>query len=67
MATKHFAGVVGIDEACNDILSGAERGEWMIISGGKAKLTRHLARLFPGLMNRITDKMVADALREQGG
>jgi NAD(P)-dependent dehydrogenase (short-subunit alcohol dehydrogenase family) len=65
MATKRFAGSVGLDDACRDILSGAERGDWMIITGGKAKLTRHLARLFPGLMNRIVDRMVADALRKQ--
>ena len=67
MATKDFAGAVSIDDLCNDILRGAKRGEWMIVTGFKAKLTRILARLFPGLMNRITDKMVADALLKQGG
>jgi NAD(P)-dependent dehydrogenase (short-subunit alcohol dehydrogenase family) len=67
MATKDFAGVVGLDELCNDILHGASRGEWMIVTGFKAKLTRFLARLAPGLMNRITDRMVADALRKHGG
>jgi NAD(P)-dependent dehydrogenase (short-subunit alcohol dehydrogenase family) len=67
MATKDFAGVVSIDDLCNDILRGAERGEWMIVTGFKARLTRVLARLFPGLMNRITDRMVADALLKQGG
>jgi NAD(P)-dependent dehydrogenase (short-subunit alcohol dehydrogenase family) len=66
MATKQFAGVVELDAACNDILRGAERGEWMVITGGRARLTRHLARLFPGLMNRITDRMVADELRKLG-
>jgi NAD(P)-dependent dehydrogenase (short-subunit alcohol dehydrogenase family) len=66
MATKQFAGVVDIDDACNDILRGAERGEWMVITGGRARLTRHLARLFPNLMNRIVDRMVADELRKFG-
>ena len=66
MATKQFAGVVELDDACNDILRGAERGEWMVVTGGKAKLTRHLARLFPNLMNRMTDRMVADELRKLG-
>jgi NAD(P)-dependent dehydrogenase (short-subunit alcohol dehydrogenase family) len=65
MQTKQFAGVVPLDEVCEDILSGAERGEWMVITGSRAKLTRFLARMFPGLMNRITDKMVADGLRQQ--
>lgn len=66
MATKQFAGVVELDDACNDILRGAERGEWMVVTGGRAKLTRHLARLFPNLMNRITDRMVAGELRKLG-
>jgi len=67
MATKDFAGVVELDELCNDILRGATRGEWMIVTGFKARLTRFLARTVPGLMNRITDRMVADALRRHGG
>jgi len=67
MATKDFAGVVELDELCNDILLGASRGKWMIVTGFKARLTRFLARMFPGLMNRITDRMVADALRRHGG
>ena len=67
MATKDFAGVVELDELCNDILLGASRGKWMIVTGSRARLTRFLARMFPGLMNRITDRMVADALRKHGG
>jgi short-subunit dehydrogenase len=67
MATKDFAGVVELDELCNDILLGASRGKWMIVTGSRARLTRFLARMFPGLMNRITDRMVADALRRHGG
>jgi len=67
MATKDFAGVVELDELCNDILRGASRGEWMIVTGFKARLTRFLARMFPGLMNHMTDRMVADALRRHGG
>ena len=66
MATKQFAGVVELDDACNDILRGAERGVWIVVTGGRAKLTRHLARLFPNLMNRVTDRLVADELRKLG-
>ena len=65
MQTKQFAGVVTIDSLCRDILRGAERGEWMVITGFKAKLTRFLARVAPNLMNRVTDRMVADGLRQR--
>jgi NAD(P)-dependent dehydrogenase (short-subunit alcohol dehydrogenase family) len=64
MQSKQFAGVVPLDAACEDILRGAARGAWMVIPGGRAKLTRLLARLFPGLLNRVTDSMVADGLRK---
>jgi NAD(P)-dependent dehydrogenase (short-subunit alcohol dehydrogenase family) len=64
MQTKQFAGVVALDELCTDILRGAERGEFMVVTGFKAKLTRFLARMVPGLMNRVTDGMVADGLRK---
>jgi NAD(P)-dependent dehydrogenase (short-subunit alcohol dehydrogenase family) len=64
MQTKQFAGVVALDDLCNDILRGAERGEFMVVTGFKAKLTRFLARLVPRLMNRMTDRMVAGGLRE---
>ena len=66
MATKNFAGVVELDELCEDILRGAAQGEWMIVTGFRARLTRFLARMSPGLMNRITDRMVVDALRRHG-
>lgn len=67
MQTKQFAGVVALDDVCNDILHGATRGEWLVVTGFRAKLTRWLARFVPGLMNRITDRMVADGLRKQKG
>lgn len=64
MQNKQFAGVVTLDELCTDILRGAARGEWMIVTGFKAKLTRLMARLTPGLGNRLVDRMVADGLRK---
>jgi NAD(P)-dependent dehydrogenase (short-subunit alcohol dehydrogenase family) len=64
MQTKQFAGVVALDDVCHDILRGAERGEWMVVTGFRAKLTRWLARTVPGVMNRITDRIVADGLRK---
>jgi NAD(P)-dependent dehydrogenase (short-subunit alcohol dehydrogenase family) len=65
MRNKQFAGVVALDDLCNDILRGAARGEWMVVTGFRAKLTRFLARMVPGLLNRITDRMVADGLRKK--
>ena len=63
MQNKQFAGVVTLDALCEDILRGAARGEWMIVTGFKAKLTRLMARLTPDLGNWIVDRMVADGLR----
>lgn len=63
MQNKQFAGVVTLDDLCEDILRGAARSEWMIVTGFKAKLTRLMARLTPGLGNWVVDRMVADGLR----
>lgn len=63
LQNKQFAGVVALDDLCQDILRGAARGEWMIVTGLKARLTYLMARLVPGLGNRIVDRMVADGLR----
>jgi len=64
MQNKQFAGVVTLDALCNDVLRGLEKGEWMIVSGGRAKFTRFLARMMPGTMNRLTDRMVVSGLRK---
>jgi NAD(P)-dependent dehydrogenase (short-subunit alcohol dehydrogenase family) len=64
MQSKQFAGVVTVDDLCDDILRGAARGQWMVVTGFRAKLTRLIARLAPGLMNRLADRMVADGLRK---
>lgn len=64
MQSKQFAGVVTLDDLCEDILRGAARGEWMVVTGFRAKLTRLIARLAPGLMNRLADRMVAEGLRK---
>lgn len=64
MQNKQFAGVVTLDELCENILRGTARGEWMIVSGFKARLTHLMARLAPGLGQRVVDRMVADGLRK---
>lgn len=64
LQSKQFAGVVALDDLCSAILRGAARGEWLVVTGFRAKLTRLVARLAPGLMNRLTDRMVAAGLRK---
>lgn len=63
---KEFSGTLGLDEACTEILEGLDAGRWMIVPGYRARLTRRLARLVPGLMNAISDRMVAQAMGAPG-
>jgi NAD(P)-dependent dehydrogenase (short-subunit alcohol dehydrogenase family) len=60
---KQFAGSVTLEELCGEVLRGLEHGQWMIVPGGRAKLTAWLARWMPGLMRRVTDRMIAQGLR----
>ena len=62
---KEFSGTLGVEEACAEILRGLEAGRWMIVPGRRARLTRRLAQIVPGLMNAISDRMVAQALKTQ--
>jgi NAD(P)-dependent dehydrogenase (short-subunit alcohol dehydrogenase family) len=64
LQNKQFAGVVALDALCDDVLRGLERGEWMIVTGWRAKMTRCLARMLPGTTNSMTDRMVAAGLRK---
>jgi NAD(P)-dependent dehydrogenase (short-subunit alcohol dehydrogenase family) len=64
MQSKQFAGVVALDDLCSDILRGAAHGDWMIVTGFKARLTHLIARLAPRLMNQLADRMVAEGLRK---
>jgi 3-dehydrosphinganine reductase len=63
MQNKQFAGVVTLDALCHDVLRGLASGEWMIVTGWRARLTRFLARVMPGTMNRLVDGKVAVGLR----
>jgi len=60
---KAFSGTLGLDSACAQILHGLEAGRSMIIPGRRARLTRRLAQIVPGLMNAISDRMVVQAMR----
>jgi len=59
---ESFAFRVGRLLAPDEVLAGLEAGRWMIVPGRRARLTRRLAQLVPGLMNAITDRMVVGAL-----
>jgi NAD(P)-dependent dehydrogenase (short-subunit alcohol dehydrogenase family) len=64
MQTKQFAGTVTLPDLCAQVMHGLERDRFMIIPGSwRARFTVLLARTFPRLLARITDRMVAQALR----
>jgi 3-dehydrosphinganine reductase len=64
MQAKQFAGTVTLDDLCVQVMHGLERDRFMIIPGSwRARFTVLLARTFPRLLARITDRMVAQALR----
>jgi hypothetical protein len=64
MQTKQFAGTVTLPELCTQVMRGLERGRFMIVPGSwRARFTAFLARVFPRLLARVTDSMVAKALR----
>ena len=64
MQTKQFAGTVTLADLCSQVMQGLERDRFMIVPGSwRARFTAFLARVFPRLLARITDGMVAKALR----
>ena len=63
---KEFSGTLSLEQACAEILDGLEAGRWMIVPGRRARLTRRLGQILPGLMNAVSDRMVARALKAQG-
>jgi 3-dehydrosphinganine reductase len=64
MQTKQFAGTVSLPDLCTQVMAGLERARFMIVPGSwRARFTAFLARAFPRLLARITDRMVAQALR----
>ena len=64
MQTKQFAGRVTLADLCSQVMRGLERDRFMIVPGSwRARFTAFLARTSPRLLARITDGMVAKALR----
>jgi NAD(P)-dependent dehydrogenase (short-subunit alcohol dehydrogenase family) len=60
---KEFSGTLGVEDACSEILAGLDAERWMIVPGRRARLTRRLAQIFPGLLNAVSDRLVGQALK----
>jgi 3-dehydrosphinganine reductase len=63
---KKFSGTLTVEDACEQILAGLEAHRATIVPGRRANLTRRLAHLVPGTMNRISDRTVRQALDRLG-
>ncbi len=64
LQTKQFAGTVTLEDLVTQVTRGLERGDFMIIPGSwRARSTAFLARTFPRLMARLTDRMVVQGLK----
>jgi 3-dehydrosphinganine reductase len=64
MQTKQFAGTVTLPDLCTQVMHGLERDRFMIVPGSwRARFTVFMSRTFPRLLARITDRLVAQALR----
>jgi len=60
---KLFAGTLTVDEAADAIVGGLEKGRYMIVPGGKGKMTYLLTKLLPRMLShRVADSIVARAL-----
>jgi NAD(P)-dependent dehydrogenase (short-subunit alcohol dehydrogenase family) len=60
-----LAGTLNVETAAREILAGLARGQFLLIPGGRVKLTPALDRLVPRSMShRIADIVVSSALRD---
>jgi 3-dehydrosphinganine reductase len=66
LALKDIAGSLEPEYACDDILRGIDRGRWMVISGGRARLTASLARHAPGLFFGAMKMLIGRLLHKHG-
>lgn len=63
---KQVAGSLDLDSACEQILSGLDRGKWMIIPGLSAKGTALAVRLAPNIVHRISQWLIRRIMRRHG-
>lgn len=59
---KQFAGTLQVESAVRQILAGMRARRFMVIPGARARLTRRLAGIVPGLLQRISDGIVRKSL-----
>lgn len=55
---KKFAGSLDADYACDKMLEGLEKGQWIIIPGAMAKTTTFFARHTPGIFGAVGLQLV---------
>jgi NAD(P)-dependent dehydrogenase (short-subunit alcohol dehydrogenase family) len=62
MKLKEFAGTLALEPAVREILGRLRKREFMVIPGARARMTRRLAGILPGLLQTITDGIVRKVL-----
>ena len=60
---KDFVGTLTVNEACDEILASLAKRKPLIIPGRRVRFSYFLARLFPGVTQRISEYMVIDTLK----
>jgi NAD(P)-dependent dehydrogenase (short-subunit alcohol dehydrogenase family)/catechol 2,3-dioxygenase-like lactoylglutathione lyase family enzyme len=55
---KNTAGTLEVGPACDAILAGLRRGNFMIVPGWRARAVAAIGRWFPNLMRRISERIV---------
>lgn len=65
MKLKEFAGTLALEPAVREILANLRVRRFMIIPGSRARLTRRIAGVVPGLLQSITDGIVRKTLGSQ--
>lgn len=62
LKAKQFAGSITLEQTADAMEAGFRRRQFLVVPGGRARLTYHLNRLLPGLSQRISDRMIRDLL-----
>lgn len=63
---KLFAGTLTVDEAADSIVAGLKSGRYLIVPGGKGKMTYLLTKYLPRLVtHRVADAIVTRALAKK--
>ncbi|MBT4521646.1 MAG: SDR family NAD(P)-dependent oxidoreductase [Halieaceae bacterium] len=61
---KQVAGTLDLNSACDEILTGLEKGKFYIIPGFRARMIWRLNRWFPGLVLKKADKIILGGTSE---